>query len=158
MGSRITGRAVAVIVLVGLLTLSYATSLRVWLDQRQQIAQLNADIRATEERITDLEAELQRWEDPEYVKIQARQRLGWVVPGETGYRVVGPDGKPLGGGAVIDSGEQTEQSSAWYDKVFGSVKTADDPEPAKAQPSGAPRTVGPPPGEETTPSATPTPR
>ena len=36
--------------------------------------------------------------DPDYVRTQARERLGWVVPGETGYRVVGADGKPLGGG------------------------------------------------------------
>ena len=35
------------------------------------------------------------------MKTQARERLGWVVPGEIGYKVVGADGKPLGGGAKI---------------------------------------------------------
>ena len=33
--------------------------------------------------------------DDEYVKAQARERFGWVMPGETSYQVIDRNGKPL---------------------------------------------------------------
>lgn len=147
-GSRITGRAVALIVTVALLTLSYATSLRVWIDQKNEIASTHADIRAANARIAELEDKIERWNDPEYVKAQARERLGWVLPGETGYRVVGPDGKPFGGGAQINFGT-VEDPQSWYAKVSGSVQAADTPEPVKHDATND-KPIGP----EATPTAT----
>lgn len=152
-GLGITRRAVALIVVVAVLVLSYATSLRVWFNQQGDIAATRADIRERQERIAQLEDELDRWNDPEYVKTQARERLGWVVPGETGYRVVGPDGEPLGGSG--DLGGRSDETAppkeaAWWGQLFGSITTVDEPVPAaqaQAKESGetpsAPHTVGP---------------
>ena len=55
------------------------------------------------------------------------------MPGETGYRVVGPDGKPLGGGAEITAQNKTEAPApvAWWSKLWGSVEAADKPAPPK---------------------------
>ena len=92
-----------------------------------------AEIVERQQRITDLQGDLNRWDDPAYVKIQARERLGWVVPGETGFKVVEADGKPLGGGAEII--DQTKPDApapqAWWDKLWGSVEAADKPAPAR---------------------------
>lgn len=152
-GLGITRRAVALIVVVAVLVLSYATSLRVWFNQQGEIAATQADIRERQERIAQLEDELDRWNDPEYVKTQARERLGWVVPGETGYRVVGPDGEPLGGaGELGGRSDDTAppQEAAWWGQLFGSVQAVDQPVPAaEAQAAeggetpSAPHTVGP---------------
>ena len=81
-----------------ILTISYASSLRIYFAQAHDIAATKAEIAERQQRIVELEGELAKWQDDEYVKTQARQRLGWVVPGETGYKVVDAEGKPLGGG------------------------------------------------------------
>ncbi len=97
------------------------------------MADLKAEIAAAEEKRDDLRDELERWRDPDYVKQQARSRLGWVVPGETGYRVLGPDGKPVSG-AKLDSTSRLpgdEHSGTWWEELLGSVAAADQPAPQK---------------------------
>ena len=82
---------------------------------------------------------MRRWDDPDYVRTQARERLGWVVPGETGYRVVDADGKPLGGGSEITAGtsRRDRRRSAWWSKLWGSVEAADKPAPPKTEGQGS---------------------
>ena len=101
-----TARAIALAVVLLILTISYATSLRIYFAQAHEIASTNAEIAERQQRIRELQGELARWGDEAYVRTQARERLGWVVPGETGYTVVGADGKPLGGGAKITRGDR----------------------------------------------------
>lgn len=131
-GFRITRRAVALFVVFALLAASYANSLRIYFDQDRQIAQARAEIRQRTESISALDSELKRWQDPAYVKAQARTRLGWVMPGEVGYRVIGADGKPIGNGAQIDregSMPAGEEPPTWYESMWGSVEAADHPAP-----------------------------
>ena len=112
------------------LAISFGQSLRIYLSQQHELAVAQQQIRDRSAQIADLEAELSRWSDPEYVKAQARDRLGWVMPGETGYRVVGADGKPIGGGVVIESEQALpagEHDPVWWDRLWGSVRTADAP-------------------------------
>ncbi len=126
----LTRRALAVLSVLLVLALSYANSLRIYLDQQRDLATATQQIQERTERIAQLEDELQRWNDPAYVKAQARQRLGWLLPGETGYRVVGADGKPLGTGVVLDSTNELppgEHPAMWFDRLWGSVETADNP-------------------------------
>ncbi|HYU84265.1 MAG TPA: septum formation initiator family protein [Kribbellaceae bacterium] len=119
--------------MLGALIVSYAQSLRVWFDQHQQITALQQEIRDREKRVADLNNEIERWDDDAYVKAQARQRLGWVMPGEVGYRVIGADGKPVGAppepsttpGADVDTEKPT-----WYTKLWGSVRIAGTTTPA----------------------------
>ena len=101
--ANLTARALALVVVVLVLTISYATSLRIYFSQAHEIASTKAQIAESQAAITDLQGQIARWDDPAYVTAQARERLGWLVPGETGYTVVGADGKPLGGGLTLDS-------------------------------------------------------
>ena len=80
------------------LTISYASSLRIYFAQSHEIASTRAEISERQERIADLQGQLGRWGDADYVRTQARQRLGWVVPGETGYQVVDAQRQPAGRG------------------------------------------------------------
>ena len=131
--SSLTTRAIALVVVLLILTISYASSLRIYFAQAHEIASTKAEIAERQQRIADLQGGLARWNDPEYVRTQARARLGWVVPGETGYQVVDADGNPLGGGAAIGSAGSTasEPQDAWWAKLWGSVEAADKPAPAK---------------------------
>ena len=131
-GSSLTARAIALAVVLLILTISYATSLRIYFAQAHEIASTKAEIAERQQRIRQLQGELARWEDEAYVRTQARERLGWVVPGETGYTVVDADGKPLGGGAKINAeAAPVEPQDTWWSKLWGSVQAADQPTPVK---------------------------
>ncbi len=154
-----TTRAIALAVVLLVLTISYASSLRVYIHQRQDIARTEQQIIASQQRIERLSSEISRWNDPNYVKTQARDRLGWVLPGETGYRVVGPDGKPVTGGTELAAGPSAATPrKIWYASLWGSVETADHPVPAGSQAADRkPITVNTKPGSRTpSPSASPT--
>ena len=134
-GSSVTARAIALAVVLVILTISYATSLRIYFAQAHEVAATKAEIAERQERIRDLQGDLARWDDEAYVRTQARDRLGWVVPGETGYTVVGADGKPLGGGAVITAETAPDEPAqdTWWSKLWGSVEAADQPAPVKTK-------------------------
>lgn len=126
----LTRRALVVLSLVVVLALSYANTLRIFISQQNDLGVAAAQIRERSDQIAQLQDELDRWNDPAYVRAQARERLGWLLPGEVGYRVVGPDGKPLAGGVVIDSQAKLpagEHRQMWFDRMWGSVETADAP-------------------------------
>jgi hypothetical protein len=78
------------------------------------------------------------------------------VPGETGYTVVGADGKPLGGGAKISAETAPDETvqDAWWSKLWGSVEAADRPAPVKSDPGEKTITVKTKPNGGT-PTATP---
>jgi hypothetical protein len=116
-----------------ILTISYATSLRIYFSQANEISATKAEISERQQRIRDLQGELARWDDEAYVRAQARERLGWVVPGETGYIVVDAEGNPLGGGAKIraEAAPEEQPQDSWWSKLWGSVEAADRPAPVK---------------------------
>ena len=130
--SSLTTRAIALAVVFLILTISYASSLRIYFAQAEKIAATRAEITERSEAITGLKGKLSQWDDPAYVRLQARERLGWVVPGEIGFRVIGSDGKPLGGGAQITEPRATlaGEQDAWWLRLRRSLEAADRPAPA----------------------------
>ena len=79
------------------ITILLAPTVKIFLDKRAEIAALQADIAAKQTKQEDLKRQVSRWQDPNYVKQQARDRINMVMPGETGYWVFGSD---LPAGAV----------------------------------------------------------
>jgi cell division protein FtsB len=123
-----TRRALVMVGVVAILALTYATSLRIMLNQQRELATTNAQITQRSAQVADLEAQLRRWEDPAYVQSQARAQLGWVMPGEVGYRVIGLDGKivaDVGAGTTITTTSMGDPTR-WWDRLAGSVQAADN--------------------------------
>jgi cell division protein FtsB len=120
-------RALTLIAVLAILSLSYARSLTVYLSQQRDIAAVQAANDARRAEISRLEDEAARWSDPDYVRAQARARLGWVLPGEIGYRVITADGTILGVEPVPSAQTQAEAGGAWYDQLWSSIKSADQP-------------------------------
>ena len=83
------------VVVLAVLVVSYASSMRAYLQQRSHIDDLRSQIATSQKDITALEREKGRWKDDAFVETQARERFGWVLPGETSYQVIDRDGKPL---------------------------------------------------------------
>lgn len=80
---------VALFAIIGVVMV--ANPLGQYLDQQQEKRALAQEVAEVNGRVEALEQELARWDDPEFVKSQARERLGFVMPGETLYLVSDPD-------------------------------------------------------------------
>ena len=79
---------------LAILAASYAFPVRAWLDQRSQLAALTEQRDALTDEVADLEAARELWNDPAYVRAQARERLNYVLPGEVGIVVLGTESTP----------------------------------------------------------------
>lgn len=125
----ITARALIALVVIVVVAFSLANSLRVWYLQSGALVTAQAQIAERAARVDSLKGELERWNDPAYVKAQARARLGWVMPGDVGYRVVDANGQVLSGSSEIEgigSAKRNEQMQ-WWDRLASSMKQADIP-------------------------------
>src|SRR3954463_12093953 len=86
--ATLTARAAVLAVALASVALALALPFKVWVAQRGQISDLQSQTRTAQQRIAQLRAEQLRWQDPDYVRQQARLRLHYVMPGETAYRVL----------------------------------------------------------------------
>ena len=116
------------LVLLLAFVLVYPT-LHSYLQQRTQLEQLRAQVSAAQQTNADLQAELKRWDDPAYVKAQARERLNFVMPGETAFRVVDPQTVPDTAASTATSGAADGSGAVgstqpWYLDVWQSVRAA----------------------------------
>lgn len=84
-----SGRVVLLIAVLMLVALMLTPAMNNFLQQRAEIASIKTEIAYQERYQSELRKELSRWDDPAYVKMQARDRINMVMPGETGYWVFG---------------------------------------------------------------------
>ena len=117
------------------LVLALAYPLQQYFSQRSQIDQLKQQNAGKRAEVDRLNQELARWQDPDYVRIQARLRLHYVFPGETGLRLLGA-GDAATGGPDGTTGP-SQGSSAWYAQLWNSVAAATGSPPSSAPSSGA---------------------
>ncbi|MDP3889868.1 septum formation initiator family protein [Nocardioides sp.] len=128
-GPRFTGRAAILILVVAVLAVSYASSMRAYLQQRAHIAEVKEQIAERRANIEVLEREKRRWQDEAFVQAQARERFGYLMPGETGYQVIDEDGRPLDRDDTLSDPSEVaqEQPTPWWDTAWESVEIAGDP-------------------------------
>lgn len=127
---KLTGRAMMIIVVAAVMVISYASSLRAYIQQRHDINALQTEIAERKEHIKQLEEQTRRWEDPAYVQQQARERFGFVMPGETAYVALDENGERIQTEPELtDPGKvgSAEHPKAWWDDAWGSVLLAGDP-------------------------------
>jgi type II secretory pathway pseudopilin PulG len=103
--------------------LALALPFKVWVAQRGQISDLRSQTRTAEQRIAQLRADQQRWQDPDFVRQQARERLHYVMPGETAY-VVLDDRNAKHAHARHRAPSQTQLTGPWYSRLWQSVQVA----------------------------------
>jgi len=89
---RLSTVTVTVSAMIALGVFTLAPQVSIWLSQRQQIADLQAEVEAAKQQLTDMKNERSRWEDPAYIRSQARDRLYYVMPGEVSFLVMDADG------------------------------------------------------------------
>jgi cell division protein FtsB len=117
--SRLTGRAALLALVLCSLVVALAYPIRQYVSQRAEIAELEQRREEARERVEHLRDLKARWQDDAYAEQQIRQRLHYVMPGETGYIVIDPD-------AAKQS--RTTRGAAgrpWYANVWDGVDKAD---------------------------------
>ncbi|GAA3648084.1 hypothetical protein GCM10022237_04600 [Nocardioides ginsengisoli] len=127
--ARLTSRAAILVLVLAVLAVSYASSLRAYLQQRGNIDQLEKQIAAREATISDLKRQKERWSDPAYIAQQARERFGYVDKGETPFVVVDQNGNPLDPSSDLgDSSKVADPDKiTWYEGTWESMKVAGHP-------------------------------
>jgi cell division protein FtsB len=126
-------RAAILAAVVCVLTLTIAGPVRTYFAQRTEMKQLAATEAKLRAEIADLEQQKVKLADPVYVAAQARERLGFVKPGDIPYEVQLPPGAAL----PAEPGPGTTAARTgqpWYTSLWHTI--ADDPHniPASAPP------------------------
>lgn len=118
-----SGRTLALFVVMIAITIMLAPTVKIFFEKRAEIAGLQADISAKQSQQSDLKLQVSRWQDPNYVKQQARDRINMVMPGETGYWVFGSD-LPAGAssGAAGAGSVQDPAELPWVDSLWDSIR------------------------------------
>jgi cell division protein FtsB len=112
------------IMVLGLLVLGVivlAPSLKLLIQQRTEIANLQKSVEAQKHEVSSLKGQVARWDDPAYIEAQARNRLLFVFPGEYSYLVIPESGTGLGTAtAPISKHIQTTQID-WVQALTSSL-------------------------------------
>jgi cell division protein FtsB len=136
-------RAAILAAVICVLTLTIAGPVRTYFAQRTEMKQLQVAQAQLRSQITDLEQQKVKLGDPVYIAAQARERLGFVMPGEIPYQVQlpatgGPEALPGTNAAAPPSGQP------WYTSLWHTI--ADAPHgPALTAPTPVDPAVPPPP-------------
>jgi cell division protein FtsB len=135
-------RAAILAAVVCVLTLTIAGPVRTYFAQRTEMQQLTAAEAALRQQISDLEQQKAKLADPAYIAAQARERLGFVKPGDIPYQVQLPPSAAL----PAEPGSQQAPTAAgdpWYTALWHTI--ADAPHgPPTATPQPAPAPPAPP--------------
>ncbi|HEY0258331.1 MAG TPA: septum formation initiator family protein [Lacisediminihabitans sp.] len=121
---RLSGFAITALVLIVLFVVVLAPSLRVLVEQQQQISALHESVKDAKKSVSELKAQKARWDDPGYVEALARERLDYVFPGDYSYLVI-DDGSTTAttNGQPISDKIQTTRVD-WVSSLLSSVFTA----------------------------------
>ncbi|MFJ6536756.1 septum formation initiator family protein [Paenarthrobacter sp. NPDC091711] len=118
-----SGRMLALAVVMIAITILLAPTVKIFLEKRAEISALEAEIAGRKAEQTELNKQISRWQDPNYVKQQARDRINMVMPGETGYWVFGGEeaaGTP--GGRTGSGSSANPENLPWVDALWESIR------------------------------------
>jgi cell division protein FtsB len=120
---RNSGRALALWTIFFILALAIAPPVKHYFTQRAQISALNSQLASDNKALEAARKELLLWQDPEYIKSQARERLHFVLPGERQYIVT-----ENGTASNTDEGTKVANSltdgQPWYSRLIASITEA----------------------------------
>ncbi|MFF4353164.1 septum formation initiator family protein [Streptomyces sp. NPDC001530] len=117
--SRLTGRAALLALVFCSLIVALAYPIRQYVSQRAEIANMERQREQARERVEQLRDLKARWQDDAYAEQQIRERLHYVMPGETGYVVIDPDA------AKQSRADHGAAARPWYANVWDGVDKSD---------------------------------
>jgi len=130
-------RAAVLAAVVCVLTLTIAGPVHTYFAQRTEMEQLAATEAALRHQIADLERQKGKLADPAYIAAQARERLGFVKPGDIPFQVQLP---PTAGASPQPGAETAKPANndPWYTALWHTIADAPHLPPANVPPVEAP--------------------
>jgi cell division protein FtsB len=117
---RTSNRVLALSAIFFVLALTIAPPVKHYFTQRAQISALKAQLSADNSALQKAREELLLWQDPEYVKSQARERLHFVLPGERQYIVT--EGETIGNQeSTTKIASSLADGQPWYSRLIASI-------------------------------------
>ena len=130
----ISARLVVVLTVAAILAVMLVPSVYQWWQQERELAQIKAQVAEQQEKNAQMQRQLDLWNDPDYISTQARERLGYVRPGETQYTVVDP-GAQYQDSALAAAAAPTGPARPWVLQLAILVGKADQPPTSTPVPS-----------------------
>ena len=119
-----SGRTFAIAAIFFALALFLAPPIKNYFTQRAQISALEAQLSSDYAALEAARKELTLWQDPDYIKSQARERLHFVMPGERQYIVTGGDDSEETSNNQINVVENLPEGQPWYTRMIASITEA----------------------------------
>jgi len=119
-----SGRTFAIAAILTALALFLAPPIKNYFTQRAQISALESQLASDYSALEAARKELMLWQDPNYIKSQARERLHFVMPGERQYIVTGGDETEDSSNNGISVVENLPEGQPWYTRMIASVTEA----------------------------------
>jgi cell division protein FtsB len=117
---RTSNRVLALSAIFFVLALTIAPPVKHYFTQRAQISALKAQLSADNTALQKAREELLLWQDPEYIKSQARERLHFVLPGERQYIVT--QGDSVGNQpSTTKIASSLADGQPWYSRLIASI-------------------------------------
>jgi len=88
---NLSGQALVLIAIGILAVVTLAPRVQIWYEQRVTAADLAHQNEETRKNLIQMKEDLKRWDDPVYIRAQARNRLFYVMPGEISFTVMDAD-------------------------------------------------------------------
>lgn len=126
-------RAAVLAAVICVLTLTIAGPVRTYFAQRTEMNQLAASEAALRRQIADLEQKKVKLGDPAYIAAQARERLGFVKPGDIPFQVQLPPSA-----ATPQPGSDTAKPTSgapWYTALWHTIADAPHLPPSNTPPT-----------------------
>ena len=117
---RTSNRVLALSAIFFILALTIAPPVKHYFTQRAQISALKAQLSADNTALEKAREELTLWQDPEYIKSQARERLHFVLPGERQYIVTNGENNPQQNGTTKIASSLAD-GQPWYARLIASI-------------------------------------
>jgi cell division protein FtsB len=117
---RTSNRVLALSAILFILALTIAPPVKHYFTQRAQISALKAQLSADNTALEKAREELLLWQDPEYIKSQARERLHFVLPGERQYIVTDGENNQQQNGTTKIANSLAD-GQPWYARLIASI-------------------------------------
>ena len=125
-GIEISMRILGLVLLGALLAMLLVPSFMQLWSQERELAAIKAKVQQTQADNDAKRQQLELWSNPQYIASQARERLGYVKPGETQYSVLDP-GKDYQDQAQVAAAREAGPARPWMQVLSMTVEEADHP-------------------------------
>ncbi|GAA2066455.1 MULTISPECIES: FtsB family cell division protein [Leifsonia] len=129
------------LVMMGVLVVAVlilAPTVQALIAQRQQIADQQHAVDQLAAQVDTLTDQRARWNDPSYLRAQARDRLYYVMPGEVSYLVIDDRPPAAKQDTTPVSSKLVKTQTDWVGSLFGSFMGAGLTQATPQQLSGTP--------------------